>query len=336
LSAVGDTILSLPILCALRRQFPNAELGWVVARGASDLLHEHPCLDRLFILPTEAMKSPSAYVRFALGVRAWRPEIVLDAQGLTKSSAIGWLSGAKRRIGLAASEFEGRELSTWLNNEIVVPKTQHVVDRGLELLRPLGISLPCTEYRVAPFPAERERVQTAIARMGLTHPWGILNVGAGWISKVWPSQRYADVAMHLSRRWGLQSVVVWGSPKERSAAEQVVALSHGCAVLAPATSLQELSEWIRNAQLFVGSDTGPMHLAVALDIPTVGMIGPMPVERVGPRGPRHASVQRERLPESMRSQRKTDCRPMLSIDSRSVCDACDGVLSGAKNATRAA
>ncbi len=331
LSAVGDTILSMPIACALRKHLPKTDVGWVVARGAADLLQGHPCLDRLFVMPPEALQSPFALGRFVQTLRGWKPEVVIDAQGLTKSALLGWLSGARQRIGLAMSEFEGRELSTWLNNLIVQPTTTHVVDRGLELLRPLGIPAPQVEFQVPEFPSIRTRVASQLESLGMSEPWAMINVGAGWVSKIWPNDRYAAVARYLADRWSMRSVIVWGGEKERLAAEEVVSLSDGAAILAPRTSLQELAEWIRCTDLFIGSDTGPMHLASALEIPTIGLIGPMPVERVGPRGPNKVAIQHLRLDEKDRGQRKTRCEPMLSIDVPSVLNACGRILGSAQS-----
>jgi heptosyltransferase I len=342
LSAVGDTILSMPILCGLRRAFPSAQLGWVVAAGAAELLQGHECLDELIVLTKQDQKSFRAYASFLGRVRAWKPDVVIDAQGLTKSAWIGWCSGAATRIGLSHSEFDGRELSGWLNNRIITPTTEHVVLRGLELLKPLGIEDTTVEFQVPRFAEAATKVATQISDLNLGQAWATINVGAGWPSKVWPADRYAAVAKHLKEHWGRKSLVVWGGAKEKEMAEQVVQLAKGCAVMAPATSLQELAEWIRVSSLFVGSDTGPMHLAVALGIPTVGIIGPMPTERVGPMGmggpfaDLHASVQNVRLPRSQVHDRKTECRPMLSIMPRHVTEACDRVLRNALSSSSAA
>lgn len=336
LSAVGDTILNLPIACAIRRHLPDVEVGWVVGRGAADLLVGHPCIDRLFVLTPEATRSTTAYLRFAKSLRQWHPDVAIDAQGLTKSSILCLLSGAAQRIGLARSEFEGRELSTCINNTIVTPSTTHVVERGLELLRPLNISEPEIEYRIPDSPKIREEIAARASELGWRIPGAIINVGAGWPSKIWPNDRYAAIACHLSERWGLPSCIVWGGEKERMAAEEVVTKSGGVAIMAPPTTLPELAQLIRGSRLFLGSDTGPMHLACALDVPTVAMIGPMPVERVGPRGPGRIAIQRESLNERQRSQRKSNCGPMLSIDFASVRDACDSLLAAAHQGTFAA
>lgn len=345
LSAVGDTILSMPIACALRRAMPEAKIGWVVGAGASALLAGHECIDDLIVLSKDDQRTMPAYWRFLQRVRKWKPDVVIDAQGLTKSAWIGWCSGARTRIGLSRSEFEGRELSTWLNTELVTPQSQHVALRGLELLLPLGITPPhlsggAVEYRVPAFASESANVDRLLGADGpdsigrsLGTRWAAINVGAGWPSKIWPAERYAGVAKHLRTRWGMKSLVIWGGDQELAFAKRVVDQSDGASVLAPKTSLRELAEWIRRAQLFVGSDTGPMHLAVAVDVPTVALIGPMPMERVGPidpgnaNGPKHESVQNERLPQSAIHTRRDDCRPMLSIDVEHVAQACDRVLN---------
>lgn len=331
LSAVGDTILSLPVLCALRKEYPNSRIGWVVGSGAADIIRGHDALDDLFVLTKNELKSVKAYWAFLKRIREWQPTTVIDAQGLTKSALIGWYSGATRRIGLVKSEFEGRELSTWLNNTLVSPTSEHVVQRGLALLKPLGIENPEIEYRVPVSPAANQRVNEQVRDLagpnGELGPFAIINVGAGWVSKIWPAERYAAVAKHLKDRWNLRTMIAWGGSEERSLAEQVSILSGGAAIELPATSLLELAEWIRRSVLFVGSDTGPMHLSVAVDIPTVSLIGPMPIGRVGHFSEKHIAIQRESLTEKERNRRKTDTKPMLSIQASDVIEACDEILT---------
>jgi heptosyltransferase-1 len=331
LSAVGDTILSLPVLCALRKEYPNSRIGWVVGSGAADIVRGHDALDDLFVLTKNDLKSVKAYWAFLKRIREWQPTTLIDVQGLTKSALIGWYSGATRRIGLVKSEFEGRELSTWLNNTLVTPTSEHVVQRGLALLKPLGIENPEIEYRVPVSPAANQRVNEQVRELAgpeaELRPFAIINVGAGWVSKIWPAERYAAVAKHLKDRWNLRTMIAWGGSEERSLAEQVSILSGGAAIELPATSLLELAEWIRRSVLFVGSDTGPMHLSVAIDIPTVSLIGPMPIGRVGHFSEKHIAIQRESLTEKERDRRKTETKPMLSIQASDVIEACDEILT---------
>lgn len=324
LSAIGDCILSVPVLNAIRRNFPQARIGWVVERAAAQLIQGHSALDDLFVVSKQAFRSPRQLWTLATELRNWRPDTTIDLQGLTKSSLIAWLSGAKQRLGLHRDQFDGREGSCFLNNCLYQPESSHIVNRSLELLRLLGVNDSKIIYNMPEHGADAMYAQQAIAAMQLEGRFAMINVGAGWVSKIWPSSRYARVAQHLGEHWGMPSMVLWAGEKEREAAEEVVALSAGHAVLAPSTTLSQLGSLIRCAKLFVGSDTGPMHLSVAVGTPTVGLIGPMPIERVAPLGPQNVGVQNMRLLQS--SDRKTDCAPMLSIDTEQVIRACDQLL----------
>ena len=189
----------MPILCELRRRFPDSKIAWVVGQGAADVIRGHEDLDDLFVLSKNDLASPLAYIRFLNKVRTWRPDTLIDAQGLTKSAWIGRYSGAKLRIGLSKSEFEGRELSTWLNNTLVTPSRNHVVLRGLELLKPLGIEDPLVQYKVPRF---RETIQS-VDQSSLNYELPAL--GGSSTSVLVGHRRYGlPIAMQ-------QSQSIWGS-----------------------------------------------------------------------------------------------------------------------------
>ncbi|HUP81602.1 MAG TPA: glycosyltransferase family 9 protein [Pirellula sp.] len=324
LSAIGDCILSVPVLSSIRRNFPHARVGWVIEPASSQLIRGHSALDDLFIVSKRAFKSPRELWTLAAKLREWKPDITLDLQGLTKSSLIAWLSGAKSRLGFHRDSFDGRELSCFLNNQLYSPESLHIVDRNLELLRILGVNDSKVSFDLPEQVSDSIFAERTVASLPLEGRFAIINVGAGWVSKIWPSDRYASIAKHLGVHWGLRSLVVWSGEQEKFAAEQVVAGSSGYATLAPATTLSQLGSLIRRASLFVGSDTGPMHLSVAIGTPTIGLIGPMPIERVCPYGTNNVGVQNIRLLRE--SNRKTECVPMQSISTDEVQKACDRLM----------
>jgi len=328
LSAIGDSILSVPVLNSLRRNFPSAKIGWVIERPSSQLIQGHTALDEMFVISKRTLKSPRELWSLVQRLRQWKPDVTIDLQGLTKSALIAWLSGAKSRIGFHLSPFDGRELSTLLNNRLFRSESKHIVDRGLELLGLLGISDSQVEFDLPETDSDADFAARVLVGKSMTERFAMINVGAGWPSKIWPSSRYASIAQHLGRHWGVPSLVVWSGDQERAAAEVVVEESGGHATLAPATSLCQLRSLIRRACLFVGSDTGPMHLSVAVGTPTIGMIGPMPLERVVPYGAANIGIQRDSLASFNSSDRKKDCRPMLSITVDDVQQACDTVMNG--------
>ena len=324
LSAVGDTIHTLPVAAALRERFPQAFLAWAVEPKASALLEGSEAIDELVVLPRGFLTSPKRLWAIRSRLRAMRFDTAIDVQGLTKSAAVAWISGARRRIGFARPS--GREISPWLNNELVTPTAAHVVDQYLELLRPLGIQRPTARFQVPETPAEAHEAESTIAQFGLDGGFATINSGAGWPSKRWPAERFASVARHLGEFWRLPSMVVWSGIEERGWAEEIVAGSRGNARLAPATSLRGLAALARRSRLFLSSDTGPLHLAAAVGTPCVGLFGPWPAERNGPYGPRNVAIQRMRLDGSTRDRRSAPSIYMESIDVPSVCEACDQVL----------
>jgi ADP-heptose:LPS heptosyltransferase len=244
---------------------------------------------------------------------------------LTKSAAVGWLSGAKVRVGFGGPD--GRELSKWLNNQLVRRTAPHVVDRYLELLRPLGISSPCIQFRVPVNEQADTTVNRFLKHQNLLDAFAVINPGAGWDSKLWPAERFAAVAAHLGLRWGLPSVVVWAGDRERNWAQQIVTGSRKQAVLAPPTSLTELASLLRGARLFVGSDTGPLHLAVAVGTRCVALFGPTPISQCGPYGEGHVALQEVYVEQSSRERRKADNSAMRAIQIKTACQACDTILA---------
>jgi lipopolysaccharide heptosyltransferase I len=323
LSAIGDVLHGLPVLCALRAALPEAHLAWVVEGRASELLAGHPALDELIVVPRGWLKRPKSVGSLWRRLRR-RFDVAIDVQGLTKSAIAARLSGAPLRIGFAAPA--GRELSPWLNNRLVVATATHVVDRNLELLAPLGIRSSGARFDLPERAEDAATAERILAELCPGAAPALINPGAGWPSKLWPAERFAGVARHLGEVHRLPSLVVWAGAAERGWAEAIVAGSGGWARLAPATSLVELAALARRARLFVSSDTGPLHLAAAVGTPCVGLFGPMPAERNGPYGPGHIALQRVCLTGSSRSRRQANNDSMLAISVAQVIAACEQIL----------
>jgi lipopolysaccharide heptosyltransferase I len=333
LSAIGDVLHGLPVLNALRDSLPRALIGWVVEGTGAQLLGGHRALDELVVVPRKWLKSPRTVLAMRRRLRELRFDVAIDLQGLTKSAVAAWLSGAPRRIGFDGRD--GRELSRWLNNELVDATKTHVVDRNLELLAPLGITNARARFDLEDAPSDARRAEEILRAGGLGDRFALVNPGAGWPSKVWPADRYAGVARHLGTRHAMPTLVVWAGDVERAWAERIVAGSAGFAQLAPPTSLRELAAVARRAALLVSSDTGPLHLAAAVDTPCVGLFGPMPAERNGPYGSQHVAVQKVCLIGTSRQKRTAGPESMEAISLADACAACDEIL-GRERARRTA
>jgi heptosyltransferase I len=324
MSAIGDTILTLPVACALRAHFPDAFLAWVVEEKSSAMVLGHACLDEVLVLPRGWFTSPRPLLAARRALRALRLDTTIDCQGMTKSAFACRLSGARQRIGLRGEH--GRELSPWLNNQLVETHCSHVVDRSLELLAPLGIQQPAVQWQLPVDDASRRRMREAVAGLGLAGPYAVINPGATWNSKLWELDRFGRVAQHLGARHRLPTLVVWGGGRERVAAEQIVAESGGHAVLAPPSTLIELAALIEGGRLFVSADTGPLHMAVAVGTPSIGLYGATRREDCGPYGSPHVALQVEYQGGSHKERRRADNRAMRLITVEMVCAECDAML----------
>lgn len=331
LSAIGDCILTMPLACALKERFSRAFVAWGVQGASASLLEKHPCVDLAIRVSKQDLRSPAALWRLRRRLRGLRFDVALDPQGLTKSSLVAWLSGARRRIGFARPV--GREISPWLQTELVQSRREHVVERYLELLGPLGVEAPSVRFNF-PRDATAAAVMTEYLELhpNLQRGFAVINPGAGWDSKLWPAERFEEVAIHLSRRHGLPTVAVWAGDRERLWAEQIVRQATGCAVLAPKTSLLELGELLRHARLFVGSDTGPLHMAAAVGVPCVGIYGPTRPEECGPYGQGHKTVQSFYQAGTSRQRRNAANEAMRAVSASQVCNACDDLISSGARA----
>lgn len=325
LSAIGDCILTMPLVCALRRAMPKAFIAWAVERAAAPLVEHHASVDQVIRVPKRVCSKPGELLQLRRELRNWRFDIAIDPQSLSKSAVVAWLSGAKRRIAFRAPV--GRELAPWLANERVTSRQPHVVDRYLELLQPLGITADAVQFDVPQSATAEQAVQPLLSQSRLRNGFAVINPGAGWSTKVWPSERLGAIAQRLGEREGLPSVVVWAGEMERRWAETIVAAAPQHAVMAPATSLLELAAVMRRARLFVGSDTGPLHLAAAVGVKCVGIYGPTRPEECGPYGEGHRVCQAYHQVASGRAKKHGPNDAMQAVTVETVWQACQAVLA---------
>jgi ADP-heptose:LPS heptosyltransferase len=270
------------------------------------------------------MKSPAIAWKLREQLRAYNFDMTLDPQSLTKSSLLARLSGAACRVGFAAPR--GRELAPWLNNALLQAERSHIVDHQLDLLAALGVDDRRVEFRMPIDSAKATTIESYLRATVPDRPFVVINPGAGWESRLWPAERFGLVASFLARSYDLPAVVVWAGPQERVWAERIVQTSEGCAHLAPDTSLPELAALLSKARCYLGSDTGPTHLAAAVGTPCVSLHGTTRPEVSGPYGRQHRFVVATAAVRDRRHRRRASNEAMQTITTESVCDACRGLL----------
>lgn len=299
LSSIGDVVHALPVAAALKRQWPGARVCWVAEAREATLLGDRPDVDEVIVADTRGWRRERAglvAMREALGVaralRARAFDVTVDLQGLMKSGILTALTRAPRRIGFAAG-WSREWASTLFTNERVRPPAaaRHVVDQYLALLGPLGIATPAVDFRIPVDAAAESRAEDLLAGAGIKpHDRLVLvNPGAGRADKRWPLERFRELARRLADEAGARVVVLWGPGEEAEAR----AIGGAGAVIAPPTSLRELTALARRARLAIAGDTGPLHIAAAVGTPCLGLYGPTSGVRNGPYGAAHRVLQGE-------------------------------------------
>lgn len=304
-SALGDVVHALPVLAALRRAFPAAKIAWGVDEAFAPLLAGHALLDEIVPLPLRRWRrrdgSPTGDLRAAVArLRRFAPEVAIDLMGNHKAALLARASGAPTRIGAARRDRREPASALWINRPVAL-RGEHAVDRGLELLAPLGLAPEPVDFAPEALACGRDR------QPGGSYVY--LHPGAAWGNKRYPPANWGLVARELGRASGLP-VLVGVAPGEEELARAVVAASGGAAHEHAAPSIPDLVGAIRGARLVLAGDTGATHLARALGRPLVAVHGPTDPARHGPwRAPE--SVVLHRLACSFCHQRMDETKACL-------------------------
>ena len=316
LGSMGDVLHALPAVAALRATSPDAHIGWAIERRWTPFLGaegtplagprspQRPLVDRVHIVDTLGWRrSPFSDATWShvhntfRDLRAERYDLAVDFQGSIKSAAVAQFSGATSRIGFAQPR---EKPATMFYTHLVQPTGTHIIDQNLSLIphcrpergresesRDLVFTLRTSASPAVDF-SLRTCASSALSLFPVdpageskidTQRFAILNPGAGWAAKQWRPDRYGEVARALAAD-GITSLVNYG-PGEESLLHLIEAASGGL-VKPISCTLAELIALTRRASLFIGGDTGPMHLAALLGVPVVALFGPTDPARNGP------------------------------------------------------
>lgn len=282
---IGDVLLATPTLQALKAAYPAARLTVVVNAGTEDVLLNHPDIDRIM---TVEKKSFAAQWRLIAALRRSRYDSVIDLTDGDRSAWLSWLSGAPTRIGF---NDEGRWRGRCYSH-VVRSTARHRIDRDLEALVPLGIAVLDRTPRLFLTYEDARQAEQLLGRLGLNSaaPLAVIQPGARYWFKAWPAERFAELADRLAGTFGYR-VLIGGSEQDRRVAEQIASLATCKPVsLAGQASLRTFAAVLKKAALFVGNDSGAMHIAAAVGTPIVALFGPSNPAEWGPRGSRVEAI----------------------------------------------
>lgn len=301
-SSLGDIIHALPVLDYLHKAAPGIEIGWVVEEAFREVLEGNPLLRNLHVLSTRRWKKSPFSTRTRQEVtglvrelRSCKYDIAFDIQGNLKSGVVEVLSGAQKRIGLPKQLLQEslNALFTTIKAPFL-PADDHALPRYLSVVS-LPFALDYHGLRLVSdiFTGSAENATATIFLAGLEPGRKILfHCGTTWQTKFWSPEGWGALGAWVTTRYPDATILLsWGNDGERSMARDIASRIGNRAIVCERLPLKGFTALLKQVDLVVGGDTGPVHLAAAVGTPTVSFYRSSDGSASGPRGERHVIVQ---------------------------------------------
>jgi heptosyltransferase III len=278
---IGDVLLATPTIRSIKAACPDVRITMMVNRGTEDVLFGNQDLDEIIVLDKGSLLAQG---QFIAGLRHRQFETVIDLTDGDRSAFLSWISGAPVRIGFNDEQrWRGRYYTQIVPS---VPGARHRIERDLEVLKPLGIQVGSQDPQLWLTPEEEKSADELLDQLGVqrSNPTIILQPGARYWFKAWPPDRYAELADRLTSQYDCQ-VLIGGSNQDVDLARQIRQTAKSKPIIvAGRTTIKQFSAIAKRSALFVGSDSGAMHIASAVGTPVVALFGPSNPSEWGPRG----------------------------------------------------
>ena len=266
---IGDVVLTTPVIHALRNAYPDAHIAFLGDKEAISLLEHNPDLNE--IIPFDFEKGLFSRLLLLKSLHGGKFDLVVDLFSNPRSALLTYATGARMRIGL-----DGRSRSRLYTHRIKddgIPKT--VIEAYFQFLRGLDIKPSSLETKIYLTEDEKREARIYLHWLGIEvdQPIMGLHPGASWPAKVWPSDRFADLADRIAAKHNAQVLVTQG-PKDR---EIVAEVSKKCVTnvkILDILPIRQLAAVLSHVAVYVANDSGPMHVAVAVGTKTIGIFGP--------------------------------------------------------------
>jgi ADP-heptose:LPS heptosyltransferase len=346
LRLIGDVVFTTPLLPALRRTHPDAHLIYLVEPLAAPVVRNNPHLDEVLIIPKRSgLRRWRDDLAWARRLRARAFDVAINLHGGPRAAWLTWATGAPMRIGYRTAGH------SWIYTH-VVEKTddllpRHSVLKQWDLLAPLGIDANPTRDAVE-MPDDRVadiRIEGVLrdAGVGPRQPLVMMHVSAGNPFRRWPPHAFADTLVDLARRDPARRFLVTSGPSDAGAAQAIVDMARarlgpvaGAAIAHGQFEVAELRALAARAAVYIGGDSGPLHVAATTQTPIVALFGPTLAERSMPwRDPRWFAEAVDAGPLPCRPCHQRRCEPgdfrcLTRISPERVVAAVERALSGAK------
>ena len=281
LSAIGDTVHVLPLVNALKRQWPDCRITWVIQSVPHTLVANHPGIEDFIVFRRRhGIQAWRSYAELASAIKGRNFDLLLGLQVYLKAGLITWMIPASIKLGFDRQRVrDGQWLFT--NQKIPGHRPQHVQDQYFEFLEYLGIDPEPINWGLTLTETERQEQKRFLTQTG--KPICSVVVSTSKLKKNWSSAGYARVLELVEREHALQPVIVGGpSVAENNLAKEVVSRSIANIITALGDDLRRLTWIIEASTLLITPDTGPLHIARALGTPVVSLFGYTNPKRSGP------------------------------------------------------
>jgi len=272
LSALGDIFQSMIVLQFIKKKFPNSQVDWVVDESFQDALKDNPHINAIIPIPIKKIKKTKSLIGLFHAIRKLRQlaayDYVFDLQGLIKSSIVTRLIPSENRIGFDKNSIREKLASFFYTKSYFFPYHENVIKRYCFLLNTaleLNIDDDDILHKESFFNIKRTTKKDSLV---------ILVLGASFESKIYPLEKYLSISKGVDANF----IAIWKSDPERIMAQELSKQSKNIAI-SENLNLGELKELISTASLVIGGDTGPTHLAWAMNIPSITLFGCTPMER---------------------------------------------------------
>ena len=275
LSALGDIVNTIIVLQFIKKFYPTSKIDWIVERRFKGILENNPHIHKIHpINLNKAKKNKSLkllYEELSSLKKFGEYDLVIDFQGLIKTAIVAKLIKSKKIIGFDSRSIREKLASYFYDETVNIGYDQNSILRNTQLAsRALDINISINDV------LSKDIFLFTESNLNLPEkPYVLFVIGSTWESRKYPKDKFVKVANEIKKK----CIVIWGNEKEKNCANLISSQSKYVEV-APKLEIDDLKRLIGNSSLLIGNDTGPTHMSWALNIPSIMLFGPTPIERM--------------------------------------------------------
>ncbi len=296
---LGDVLLTTPVFDALRKHFPDAFLAAAVNKGTEDMVTDNPAINKIFTVERDSnfLADLQKQLRLIREIRHYKFDIILELTNNQRGAVLAYTSGAKRRLGYKKKKQNFLRQSILFTDLIEVENNLHIAQKNLEMTKALDCSLPNVKPVLFWSPQDHKACEQILKSNDISEdvPCVVLHPSSNARHKIWTVEGYAALCNYLRDKWAIRTILICGKDPEELRLNQAICSLAGSHPLnlGGQLSLKQTAVLLSKAALFIGIDSGPMHMATAVNTPVAAIFGPSRAWRWGPLGDGHVIIQKD-------------------------------------------